>query len=101
MTKTPKTKTTVKRKKKVIESNNWCQDYLPVAFEMQTHRQNLSLLTNVDLIDQVTYAIDEFKAKDIDVIYHKIHNSKEITNAERQKLEAFYILLNGDLGCQE
>lgn len=67
-----------------------------VIYELQTLRNEMQELSDVDLYDRCLMDIELYKRHDLDALYDKLYEGKKLTPKERKAVEAFYILANMD-----
>jgi hypothetical protein len=86
--------------KAVIET--FARDYGEVYYEMNTYKSVLKAMSDIDLVDTLLpYTTD--RGIDMDGVvdcYVKLSrdDDSELSTAERAQLEAYYLLINTDLG---
>jgi hypothetical protein len=66
-------------------------------YEMDTVKLQMDMFTDAELFDYCIDHIQMYKNKELDRLYPKLAQGKELTPEERRKLEAFCILANTEL----
>lgn len=80
------------RKKETMKEQNLDQ----VHYELQTLKNEMRELSDIDLYDRCLYDIQTFQRHDLDQLYDKLADGNGLSKEERKLVEAFYILANVD-----
>lgn len=82
------------RKKETVMAKE--QNMEQVHYELQTLKNEMKELSDIDLYDRCLYDIQVYQRHDLDQLYDKLAEGNGLSKEERKFVEGFYILANVD-----
>lgn len=84
--------------KKIIIPLSFAEHYDEIQYEMDTHKECMKHLTDIDLVDYlIAHQNQGFEFDGLMEMYRKINHNKDLTVDERKTAEHWYILASQEL----